>query len=259
MRVSASYNFFNGDEHLVASLRTLRPCVEHISVVWQPTSNAGEPITTYARQALRTAIDGGLIDDVILFEPDLSKERNENELLKRCIGLDSARRSEATHFLSMDADEFYRPAEFLAARELIKTHGWTSTSVGTFLHLKRPVWRSLDVTCCCFLTSITPETKIGVQDFPHPHIDPTRKMTADINGHHHFQPSIVAMYHMNLVRRDLMQKLRNSTTRDMRFLSEVAVAVEKWQPGEDFHFPNKGKLELTRVPNEFDTFDVETP
>ena len=155
----------------------------------------------------------------------------------------------------MDADEFYRPAEFMVARELIKTFGWTSTSVQTFLHLKRPVWRSPDVTCCCFLTAITPETRIGVLDFPHPHIDPTRKMTSDPDGHHHFEPSIVAMYHMNLVRRDLMQKLRNSTTTDMYFLSEVAAAVERWQPGEDFYFPNKGKLNVNRVANEFDTFD----
>ncbi|PYE91894.1 hypothetical protein C8J35_1362 [Rhizobium sp. PP-F2F-G38] len=59
---------------------------------------------------------------------------------------------------------------------------------------------------------------MGVADFPHPFIDPTRTMTADPLTHHHFDVSTVSMYHMNLVRRDLAQKLRNSTTRDTVFL-----------------------------------------
>ena len=256
MRVSASYNFFNGDEHLFASIRVLRPSVEHISVVWQEISNAGEPITDQAKYSLTKALAHGLIDDVILFTPDLSKERYENELHKRSIGLDVARRNKATHFLSMDADEFYRPSEFIEARSLILKHGWTSTSVQTFLHLRRPIWRAPDITCCCFLTEIFAHTEMGALDFPHPHIDQTRAMTASVDGHHHYDAGVVAMYHMNLVRRDLMQKLRNSTTRDTQFLSHVASAVSNWTPGQEFHFPNKGKLDLTEVENEFDTYDI---
>lgn len=255
MQISASYNFFNGDEHLIPSLLLMRQCVEHISIVWQSVSNSGEPITPYAKQTLLAAQDAGLVDAVIAYEPDLMMERHENERAKRRIGLAVARNAGATHFLSVDADEFYRPQEFHAARNLIEKYGCTSTSVNTFLHLKRPIFRAPDNTCCCFVTAITDMTEIGVLEFPHPNIDPTRRMTANSQNHHHFDPSVVAMYHMNLVRRDLEQKLRNSTTRDTDFLHKVQRAVQQWKPGQDFCFPNKGKLDISEVPNEFNTFD----
>lgn len=175
MKISASYNFFNGDEHLVPSLTLMRKCVEHISIVWQPISNSGEGITSYAEEALAAVEASQLADDIILYKPDLTLDRHVNERTKRCIGLDAARNAKATHFLSVDADEFYRPEEFHAARRLIEENGWQSTSVNTFLHLKRPIYRSSDVTCCCFVTSITDSTEMGVANFPCPHVDPTRK------------------------------------------------------------------------------------
>lgn len=166
-----------------------------------------------------------------------------------------AKRADATHFLSMDADEFYRKEELRNARKLIENHGYVSTSVGSYLHLKSPRWRALDTTCCCFITEIAPESIIGAQTFPHPNIDPTRKLSVFRDGHHHFDVDVVAMYHMNLVRRDLGQKLRNSSTTDVEFLSRVALAVESWRPGEIFTFPNKGDIKIEEVGNEFLTFD----
>lgn len=255
MQISASYNFFNGDEHLIQSLSRMRDCVDHISIVWQSTSNAGEAIDSEAQKTLNQAYAAQLFDDVIFFDPDLSLERSVNERLKRRIGLDVAINRDATHFLSLDADEFYRPEEFHAARIAISTAGWRSTSVNSFLHVKRPVWRALDVTCCCFITEITSDTKIGVPGFPCANVDPTRSMTAFSESHHHFSPSEVAMYHMNLVRRDIEQKLRNSSTTDRSFLAEVARSIDGWKPGQDFFFPNKGGLQLENVRNEFETFD----
>ena len=217
MFVSASYNYFNGDEHLLASLRALRGGVEHVSLVWQEVSNAGEPITATARAALQAASAQGLVDQVIAYAPDLTRPRGANERAKRRLGLEAARAAGASHFLSMDADEFYRVAELAEARRQIAANGWRSTSVDTFLHLRRPVWRAHDSTRCCFLTEISPDTQIGIADFPSPRVDPTRRMSADPEHHHHFDVSVVAMYHMNLVRRDLDQKLRNSTTTDTAY------------------------------------------
>ncbi|MGV2130872.1 hypothetical protein ACQZ4Q_09490 [Agrobacterium vitis] len=257
MRISASYNFFNGDEHLISSLKLMRECVDHISIVWQKISNAGEPISSCAINALHSANELNLADEIVFYEPNLDLPRNKNEVSKRQIGLDIARKAGATHFLTLDADEFYRPAEFSDAKKLIKKHGWKSTSVPTFLHLKSPVWRAPDVTCCCFITEISDATEMGVEYFPQENIDPTRRMTASAADHHHFAANVVAMYHMNLVRRDLNQKLRNSTTTNTEFLNLVAEAVDRWRPGAPFEFPNKGKLNLSFVENEFNTYEPE--
>lgn len=258
MKISASYNYFNGDEHLIPSLKLMRLCVDHISVVCQKVSNAGEPITSFALDALHSAEELKLIDEIIFFEPDLNLPRNGNELSKRKIGLDIARSVNATHFLSVDADEFYRPLEFNIAKGLIQRHGWMSTSVSTFLHVRSPIWRAPDVTCCCFITEIAIDTEIGTEFFPRDNVDPTRRMTASATNHHHFESNVIAMYHMNLVRRDLDQKLRNSTTTDTDFLNSVAEAVCQWQPGAPFEFPHKGKLDLRMVDNEFNTYEPES-
>jgi hypothetical protein len=255
MMVSGSYNYFNGDEHLIASLRTHRAGLEHISIVWQEISNAGEPIAPQARDALSEAVDTGLVDEAIRYEPDFRVSRKANETRKRAIGLATARRAGATHFLSLDADEFYRPGELANARQQIALNGWRSTSVETFLHVVRPIWRAADVTRCCFITEIGNDTEIGVQHFPTPHVDPSRRMTAEPSTHHHFPKDMVSMYHMNLVRRDLAQKLRNSSTVDVDFLSRVALAVAEWSPGQPLDFPGKGVLDVTTAENEFATFD----
>lgn len=257
MNVAGSYNYFNGEEHLLASLRTLRPCLDSITVVTQRVSNAGLPMKAAAAAALRRAVDQGLVDEVADYAPDPTLSRKGNETAKRRIGLDLARRAGATHFLSLDADEFYRPAEVLRARDAIARHGWRSTSVASFLHLRRPVWRARDRTNCCFITRILPRSEIGVRDFPVADVDESRRMTARRPTHHHFAPHEVAMYHMNLVRADLGWKLANSSTPDRAFLDRVAAAVAGWTPGQPFEMPRKGVLTLDRVPNEFATFDPD--
>ena len=255
MLLSASYNYFNGDEHFLASLRAIRSEIDHISVIWQEKSNAGEMITDRALQALDEAKHLQLVDTVIHFEPNLKCKRRINELEKREIGLDSARSAGATHFLSLDTDEFYREHEIAAAKIQIEQHSWKSTSVGTFMHLIRPIYRSKDTTCCCFITQIESETRIGVPEFPCDNVDSTRRMTASAETHHHFDSDLIAMYHMNLVRLDLQQKLRNSSTVNKKFLRQVERALSSWSPGLNFHFPEKGVFTVSEVPNEFDTYD----
>ena len=163
---SASYNYFSGEEHFMASLQTMRPIIEHISVVWQETSNSGEQITESAQSVLEKACKLGLVDDVIRFEPDLARQRRLNEKEKRAIGLTSARNAGASHLLSLDKDEFYRPEDFSRARKKIKDNGWCSTSGESFCHIGLPIYRAKDTTCCCFITAILPSTEIGVAEFP---------------------------------------------------------------------------------------------
>lgn len=255
MKLAASYNYFNGEEHFIASLLSIRDCVDFVSVVWQEESNSGEIITETARAVLEDAISKSLIDNVQLYQPNLNIPRKQNERNKRRLGLDLARELGASHFLSLDTDEFYRPEEFEEAKRQIIQHGWKSTSVSSYMHVKRPIYRTLDTTNCCFITEIQKDTDIGVQDFPCERVDSTRRMTSCHSSHHHFSVDVVAMYHMNAVRRDLSQKLRNSSTTDLNFLSDVQTSIESWSPGSPFFFPKKGELMIDEVVNEFNTYD----
>lgn len=255
MRLGVSYNFFNGEEHLVPSLRSLRDAVDHVSIVAQRTSNAGEAISPEALDAISDARRFKLADDILFAEPIRSRERRWNERRKRRIGLRLAWRRRCTHFFTMDADEFYRSDEVATARQLLVEGRFNSSSACSYLHVRRPTLRALDTTNVAFITKIDLTTRLKGGSYPAPEVDSTRRISIRRRRHIHFGPEVVAMYHMNLVRRDLAGKMKNSSTTDAAFLSEVAAAVAAWDGGDRFFFPRKGDLEVTNVPNEFATFD----
>ena len=255
MKLSVSYNFFNGEEHLEKSISSIRNVVEHISIVFQKTSNSGEEMSTSAFETIARIRDQKLVESFHEYEPDLSTSRGNNEINKRKIGLAIAKKERCTHFFTMDADEFYREKEILAAKDFIIKNNITSSSVNTFFHLKRPIWRAKDITNCAFISKVNWFTKIANIPYPVEMIDSTRKIRVFPLRHHHFNENVVAMYHMNFIRRDIDNKLRNSTTTDRLFLNRVAENIKDWVEGTPFVFPNKGTFELRKVPNEFDTYD----
>lgn len=254
MRLGASYNFFNGEEHLAASVESVRSSCDVINVVFQNVSNAGEPASAEAISVLQGLATSGLVDQVLDYVPDLNLARQENELSKRKLGLKNLKRRRCSHFLGMDADEFYRAPEIATAKQLIAKNGYGRTSVSSFFHIQRPVFRAKDTTNVAFICRLNLFTKLGGA-FPKDMIDPTRTVQTVPKNHHHFDREIVAMYHMNFVRRDIAAKLRNSSTVDGEFLDAVGKALINWKFGEPFRFPRKGSVDVMKVTNEFETFD----
>ncbi len=167
MNLSVSYNFFNGEKHLQASVRSIRASVDFVSVVYQEISNSGEPITDIALALLTSLKKQGLVDVIYKYEPNLQIERFNNELEKRRIGLQLALDADCTHFFTMDADEFYRRDELDFAKKLIVANNIESSSVSSFFHLKSPIWRAKDSTCCAFITRISAQTVLGEKKIPY--------------------------------------------------------------------------------------------
>lgn len=257
MKLAAIYNFFNGEEHLISSLRSIRKNCSYVCVVAQRTSNIGQSITQDAIDCLEQASAQGLVDDVIWFQPDLGVTARKNELQKRSIGLARARQKKCSHFFSMDADEFYRGPELEFAKTFIQENNLNSTSVSSFFHVKRPKFRFSDTTNVAFITKIGFFTKLGAGSYPIGNIDSTRKVRQYYRRHHHFDASDIAMYHMNLVRKNLGSKLANTSTTDRNFLDAVRASTEAYAGQDTFNFPNKGDFTVINAENEFNTFDPE--
>ncbi|WP_108822618.1 hypothetical protein [Dysgonomonas sp. Marseille-P4361] len=255
MKLSVSYNFFNGEEHLEASVRSIRESVDYITVVYQEKSNSGEPISKEALNVLKRLKELKLVDKLYNYKPNFKKTRAQNELKKRKIGLWLAILKRCTHFFTMDADEFYRKEELEYAKQYIIKNKIASSSVSTFFHLRSVEWRALDSTNCSFITAISWRTKIGGNIYPVINIDPTRKVLPLEESHYHFSVDEVAMYHMNFVRKDKMRsKLNNTSTTDVDFLRKIEYNINSWKPGDIFLFPNKGEFTMEKVDNEFNTF-----
>lgn len=274
MILGASYNFFNGEEHLRASVRSIRNEVDHISVVYQKVSNRGNLISEEALDALSDLQHEGLIDSLCLYEPDLFKPAVENERIKRQIGIDVARSEGMTHFLSIDADEFYRDKELRAAKDFIEKNRILNTSVYSYMHILTPNWRARDCTNVSFITKLTKRTMIRKTYFVGS-VDPTRRIVTPgplsiycsfppfWRNHYHFDDNVISMYHMNLVRKDgLRSKFNNSSTNNELFFRDLENLFCNWVPGDTFIFPGKGRLGVKFVENEFNTWtpdDMKNP
>lgn len=258
MILSVSYNFYNGEEHLVKSIESIRNNVEHISIVYQEISNRGEKCSKQAEEVMSKIIENKLVDEVYFYNPDLSLQPQHNEIKKRIIGLEIAKKAKATHFFTMDSDEFYRNEEFKNARQKIIEEKITSSSVNSFLHVRRPIYRGKDNTKVAFITEIQNLIKLGSHNYPVAQVDPTRQIWIPKRNHYHFLESEISMYHMNLVRKDLRQKLNNSSTTNKNFLDLVYRSVNEWKEDDKFfEFPRKGKIKIEISDNEFNTYDPE--
>jgi len=258
MKLGIAYNFFNGEEHLLSSLASVRSSAEYICAVFQNISNSGEPCTSAAKDVIQTALREHLLDACIVYEPDLKISRQENERRKRRLGLDVCRKQRCSHFLTMDSDEFYRSEEMKTAKDMIREGGYARTTVSSFFHLKRPVFRSRDTTNVAFICRINAFTRIGAKRYPAQNVDPTRRVSTWSTKHLFFDSKTIAMYHMNFVRQSFSSKFNNTSTIDKNFLDAVRENIDRWKYPEPFHFPRKGSYNLEKVSNEFGAYDPES-
>ncbi|WP_410209537.1 hypothetical protein [Aquirhabdus sp.] len=256
MRLSASINFFNGEELLWHAVLNMRPLVEHLSIVYQRQSNWGQEISASALAVLTRLQQAGLVDDLICYEPDLTLRAAENEFRKRRIGLDVAIANQASHFLLMDADEFYLPDQFLAAKQQIEDEEIYYSCVSSYFYLHQPIYRSAmpDTTNVCFIAKIDEGLIFeGQSRFPVEHVDPTRRLIHATGRFKRFDVDCIAMHHMNFVRSNFVSKLSNTSSASNRaFIESARIALHQWSYPAPFKFPNKPSYNIICVSDAFD-------
>lgn len=255
MKLSASINFFNSEETFLKAVESIRPLVDHLSVIYQNISNCGNPISQSALDVLTHVRMLGLVDDWVQYQPDLNLCPSDNEFLKRNIGLNCAKKNAATHFLLMDADEFYIREEFERAKKIIIDENIDYSSVSSYFYLHSPLYRSKapDTTNVCFIININKNISFKKdQNFPIESVDPTRRMTVVDGNFKNFEAHEIAMHHMNFVRRNFTSKLANtSSASNTDFIEKARLALNSWVYPDPFTFPNKPVYEIIKVDNLF--------
>lgn len=215
MKLCAIYNVWDDWDILKYSVENILPLVDGVIIVYSHTSNYGE------------TSDGGTevfwMDkqkpiDLVQFEPTSGMLPASNETDKRNCGLVYAKKLGYTHFLMMDADEFYEPIPFLKEKERFERNPSLQGLVcASQVYFKSPkLTIGLDTTRVTFIHRITPTLKFEFnRRFPYAweglsiRIDPTRQL--NINSG--VEWSDIVMAHMSWVRSDYEKKIRNSTAR----------------------------------------------
>lgn len=243
MKLAAIFIVWDDWELLEHSISNIWIHVETIIVVWSQYSNFGEYSPRPRNEVLNI-----LVNKFVEFEPDLKNSPRDNETLKRNIGLDWARKSDCTHFLMLDADEFYTYEDIFKGRQSLKN---TVCKVKTYF--KSPTLTiGYDTTLVPFIHKLTPDLKFEWnRNYPFAwvdgqiRIDPTRQMNITSG----VDMIDVTMNHYSWVRRDIKKKIRNSTA---RVNLERSTIVQDYLNAKEGYFCQFYKKSLEACSNLFD-------
>jgi len=218
MKLGISYLAFHGEELLEYVLRPIRHLLDFVGVVYQDKSFKGNHARPELLQTLRRLQELGLVDRLAVYQPDGALSYKENEAAARNLGLDEAIGAGCTHHITADMDEFYLPEQLAFAKS--QMGGYDCSMAGMQVYFKEPTWR------------LTPTPKqivpliheVGLRydvrgKFP-VGIDDSRRMTT--MRCRRFAPEEVTIHHMSYVRKDMREKLENTSHRYdvQKFLAE---------------------------------------
>lgn len=272
MKLAAGYVVFDGLETLEASIRSIRSNVDIVIVSYQLISWGGTAASTELIPTLEKLKSVGLIDHLLEFKeffPSLVKTPSEVmsaksfELNKRQSCLELARKLGATHYLSMDADECYREAEFEWAKNDIINHRLDATAVRYINYVTPTLHRGHSRWKIPFIYRITPNCKHHAGQNLFSGVDPTRGLFDDSYARVViYEKEKISMHHMEMVRHDIIGKYKASSRffqnreslsdikRDVKESIESGILRFRGQHLGDTRNPRE-EYPLTRCENEF--------
>jgi hypothetical protein len=201
MKVHASYNSFDSVELLEGSILQIRPYVDTVSVVFQEISHYGHPAPRGCMEEAQRLVKEGLVDVLHVFEPPGVDENSHSvrhglEAEKRQLGLNIAKEYGATHFISLDDDEFYEPSLFSDILNRIELRKWDTTSCYIQTYSANPnfLMRGLAPFFVPFIHEIknTTQAKAHIPYFCY--ADPTRAVSGATNPKL-LNPEFIKMHH----------------------------------------------------------------
>lgn len=266
MRLFASYIVYDGIELLEQSINQIRNQCDIIQVIYQNVSWFNKPIPKESIDILHNLKNKGIIDLLDCFNnfrpldkslintPHYIKVAKQYETKKREFGLRTALNNNATHFISLDVDEFYKQEDFYFAKEIIKENNFDLTACRFINYVKSPEYhRGYDSKYVPFICKINDKSRMGVGFFID--CDPTRGITPGINTYT-FNEGLLTMHHMETIRKDLKTKYE-STTRlyfDRNKIDDLINNINSSTDKVNFNgiiYPSLKEQTLTKVDNYF--------
>jgi len=253
MKLGVCYNVFEGVELLEYAIQQIKEHVDYINVVYQEQSWFSHAMSKENLNILKSIKQRKLIDKLILFDSfkpmkhysanniDRSKKY---ETRKRDIGLSDCRSENCTHFLCCDVDEFYKPEEFMRAKNYIITNDIHTTAVDIIAYVNLPIFR-LDhqklKSKVPFICRIGPNSHHGVKFFCL--CDPTRGISLNVKNQKSliFPKNQILMHHMETIRKDVTLKYLATSRRFLQRnrVNELVDSIKSVNPDNLIFDPKK--------------------
>jgi hypothetical protein len=229
MKLGISYNVFDGEELLEGSIKQIRSCVDYVSVVCQTTSNFGKPCSEDLIPLLKKLKKEKLIDEVLLYTPEIQYGGHFNEIRKRNVGLKASLEFGCTHHMSMDCDEYFLTKEFQYLKQYIQTNKCDATYCLMKTYFKDPTYevRPFNQYYTSLIHEINNLSEYIFNCYSPVLVDPTRRINS-VKAPKVFNRDGIEMYHMSYVRKNIKQKLVNSSSNSI-FLQNLETFLKTFQ------------------------------
>lgn len=244
MKLIAIFHCWDDWNLLDYSVENIRPLVDGVIVIGSTKSNWGE----YSEIPQRWHTN-----ELHVREPHFNIPLH-SETDKRNYGLEIARKQGYTHFITLDADEFYKPDEFLKAKRMFHVDPSLQGIVCPLeVFFGSPnLTLGRDITLVPHIHVLTPTIRHEFnRRYPFSwqngqiRIDPSRSL--NIHACVEYRDDIT-MFHYSWVRKDYQKKIRNSTARKNLERSNILQQLLQPKEGDFIQFYNK---HLTRSTVDF--------
>jgi len=230
MKLGVSYNLFDGEELLENSIKCIRDSVDHISVVYQSTSNFGEKCNEGLVPLLNRLKESGLIDEIIKYNPTLKNGGHYNEITKRNLGLYLSENAGCTHHMAMDSDEFYCEEQFKYLKKIMDDGNYDSSACQMVTYYKESIYRidPKEEYYVPLIYKIRNNVEYVFADKFPVLVDPTRRMKTEKCKI--FTRGEIEMHHMSYIRKDLRMKLNNSSAKgNFKSIDKIVNHYNNWE------------------------------
>ena len=249
MRLAAIFCVWDDWDMLERSYKNIYPLVDDVIVIGSEASNYGE----FSKMPDFWRVDM----EAIKYEPR-GLTTMQKETAKRNEGLRIALERGYTHFIMMDADEFYHYEKFKTAKERFHVEPeLQGLVIPCNCYFKSPTLTiGRDITLVPFIHKLTERVRHEFNtNYPFAwingqiRIDPTRSINID-SGVEYTEE--VVMEHYSWVRKDYAKKIRNSTAKAN--LERSTITQDLMCAKEGYYCNFYGKV-LHTVPNYFNIPD----
>jgi hypothetical protein len=289
-KLGAAYNVFDGEELLEQSIRSIRPVVSYVVVVYQTQSNFGEACSSSLVSTLERLRDvEHLIDEIIHYHPQQNFTNKEkkywvsaratgtdlggaryfevanpffNEISKRELGRVHCLKAKCTHFMCMDTDEYYQRKELATVWSTMMQGDYDCVACKMRFFFKFPRCELYPRDEQNYVTAIFKLQFDMPLRLAHPYanllIDPTRRMFGATKLLICRRDEL-EMYHYSFVRLNILSKLVNVTNRGNYTQEKLSAFIQEfpnWTPDRPLCHPHPyfaSCFQKTRiVPNWFE-------
>lgn len=232
---------FEGTEHLESIISEIKDLLDYVVIAKQNISYCGNKIDPEDDKEIDRLKNIGLVDEIIIYEPELDIEDRHQETNKRNMTIDFLQSKGCDYVLITDSDEIYNHDDFERAIQYIVDNKLEITYC-RYINYYHDLEHYIAMPFKCYVSFFFKSCYRYVfecQDFREPS-DPTRRVHKPLDVENYiFDWNDIKMHHMSWIRKNIRKKIENWSAKKFFANDVIEKSVEEFNnfhPDKDYAY-----------------------